>query len=95
VIYDERRGVVQDGSRDAVLAVAYRLLDRGAQGIVLGCTKLGLLVPPGSVERAPLFPTTRLPIEAAPPRSHPLTVLMGRSPAVRRTRAGARSAPPP
>jgi aspartate racemase len=66
VIYDELCvGVVQDASRDAVLAAARRLLDRGAQGIVLGCTELELLVIPGSLGQAPLFPTTRLHVEAA------------------------------
>jgi aspartate racemase len=66
VIYDELcAGVVQDASRDAVLAVLRLLLARGAQGVVLGCTELELLVAPGSLGQVPLFPTTRLHVEAA------------------------------
>jgi aspartate racemase len=66
VIYDELcLGVVHDASRDALLAVARRLLDRGAEGIVLGCTELELLVTPGSLGTVPLFPTTQLHVEAA------------------------------
>jgi aspartate racemase len=66
VIYDELcLGVVDDASRDALLAVARRLLDRGAEGIVLGCTELELLVTPGSLGTVPLFPTTQLHVEAA------------------------------
>jgi aspartate/glutamate racemase len=40
-------------------------LDRGAEGIVLGCTELELLVTPGSLGTVPLFPTTQLHVEAA------------------------------
>lgn len=66
VIYDELCvGVVRDTSRHAVVAVARRLIDRGAQGLVLGCTELELLVGPGSLAEVPLFPTTRLHVEAA------------------------------
>jgi aspartate racemase len=66
VIYDELcLGVVDDASRDALLAVARRLLDRGAEGIVLGCTELELLVTPGSLGTVPLFPTTQLHVDAA------------------------------
>jgi aspartate racemase len=66
VIYDELCvGVVRDTSRDAVAAVARRLIERGAQGLVLGCTELELLVGPGSLGEVPVFPTTRLHVEAA------------------------------
>lgn len=66
IIYDELcMGRVEDASRDALLAVARRLVVRGAQGIVLGCTELELLATPGSLGEIPLFPTTRLHVEAA------------------------------
>jgi aspartate racemase len=66
VIYDELCvGVVHDASRDALLAVARRLLDRGAEGVVLGCTELELLLTPGGLGTVPLFPTTRLHVDAA------------------------------
>jgi aspartate racemase len=66
VIYDELCvGVVRDAARDAVRAVAERLVDRGAQGVVLGCTELELLLTPGRLGQVPLFPTTRLHVAAA------------------------------
>jgi aspartate racemase len=65
VIYDELcRGVVRDESRDAYRRVVGRLLERGAEAIVLGCTEIGLLLGPEDSE-APLFDTTRLHAEAA------------------------------
>src|SRR3954452_23945214 len=45
VIYDELCvGVVDDGSRQAYRDVMARLAARGAQGILLGCTEIDLLV---------------------------------------------------
>jgi aspartate racemase len=66
VIYDELcRGLVLDRSRDAVLAVVRRLSAAGAEGVVLGCTELELLLPDEGAGAVPLFPTTRLHVEAA------------------------------
>ncbi|MGM0385651.1 MAG: aspartate/glutamate racemase family protein [Actinomycetota bacterium] len=66
IIYDELCvGRVEVSSRESLLAVARRLVDRGAEGIVLGCTELELLATPGSLGPVPLFPTTRLHVEAA------------------------------
>ena len=65
VIYDELvRGVVRDSSRSAYLAVIERLVDRGAEGVIAGCTEIELLVGPDDVA-VPYFPTTRLHAEAA------------------------------
>ena len=65
VIYDELCvGVVRPASRAAYLAVIDRLVARGAQGVVLGCTEIELLVGPDDVD-VPVFPTTRLHVEAA------------------------------
>ncbi len=65
VIYDELcQGRVLESSRDAVGAVIGRLADAGAQGVILGCTELELLIgqPDSPI---PTFPTTRLHVEAA------------------------------
>ena len=60
VIYDELcRGRIEDASRAAYLEVIERLAARGAQGIVLGCTEIGLLVSPADTA-LPLFDTTAL-----------------------------------
>lgn len=65
VIYDELCvGVVAEESRQAYAAVISRLVDRGAQGVILGCTEIELLV--GQRDSSvPVFPTTRLHSEAA------------------------------
>jgi aspartate racemase len=65
VIYDELvQGIVRDDSRAGYRDVMARLVDAGADGIVLGCTEIGLLV--GAQDAAvPLFDTTALHAEAA------------------------------
>ena len=65
VIYDELvLGKVSDASREQYLVIIERLVERGAQGVVLGCTEIELLVEQQHVA-VPLFPTTRLHAEAA------------------------------
>jgi aspartate racemase len=44
--------------------VIERLLDRGAEGVIAGCTEIELLVGPDDVD-VPYFPTTALHAEAA------------------------------
>jgi aspartate racemase len=69
VIYDELcLGIVKETSRAAYVAVIDRLVAAGAQGVVLGCTEIELLIGPGDV-RVPVFPTTRLHVEAAVERA--------------------------
>ena len=41
-----------------------RLVGRGAQGVVLGCTEIELLIGPDDVD-VPTFPTTALHVAAA------------------------------
>jgi aspartate racemase len=66
VIYDELcRGVVRPGSRAEYDRVIAGLVDDGAEGVVLGCTEIELLVDPEGPTPVPLFPTTRLHCEAA------------------------------
>ena len=65
IIYDELCvGVVKDDSRDAYRAVMARLAADGAEGILLGCTEIDLLVGPRDAT-VPLFDTTRLHAERA------------------------------
>ncbi len=65
VIYEELCvGVVREESRAAYRQVIGRLVAAGAEGIVLGCTEIELLV--GQQDSpVPVFPTTRLHVEAA------------------------------
>jgi aspartate racemase len=58
------KGEVKESSRRACLDIIRRLVARGAEGVILGCTELPLLVKPGDMD-IPLFNTTRLHAEAA------------------------------
>ena len=69
VIYDELvQGRVEPASRDAYRAVIARLVGRGAEAVILGCTEIMLLVGP-SDSPVPLFDTTRIHAEAAVERA--------------------------
>jgi len=65
VIYEELcAGRLEEASRERYRRVMADLVDRGAEGIVLGCTEIGLLV--GDDDAAvPLFDTTVLHAQAA------------------------------
>ena len=65
VIYEELvLGVVREDSRRAYREVIERLVAEGAQGIVLGCTEIELLI--GAEDSpVPVYPTTRLHVQAA------------------------------
>ena len=60
VIYDELCvGIVDDGSRDEYRRIMAGLADQGAQGVLLGCTEIDLLVGQADCP-VPVFDTTRL-----------------------------------
>jgi aspartate racemase len=58
-------GVVRDDSRQAFLSIMDDLADAGAEGLVLGCTEIELLVDQSDFPAAPLFDTTALHVERA------------------------------
>lgn len=65
IIYDELvRGIVADSSRQRYEAIIDGLVERGAEGVILGCTEIELLVDPTD-DRWRLFPTTKLHALAA------------------------------
>ena len=65
VIYEELCvGVVDGGSREEYRRIMRELADRGAEGILLGCTEIELLVGPED-SPVPVFDTTRLHAERA------------------------------
>jgi len=65
IIYDELcLGIVRDASRQVYREVIERLVSAGAQGIILGCTEIELLITAAD-SPVPVFPTTRLHVEAA------------------------------
>ena len=69
VIYNELvQGRVEPGSRDAYQGVIARLVERGAEAVILGCTEIMLLVRPED-SAVPLFDTTAIHAEAAVERA--------------------------
>jgi aspartate racemase len=65
VIYEELvLGKIEEASRAAYRRIVDRLVAEGAQGVILGCTEIGLLLGPGD-GAVPLFDTARIHAEAA------------------------------
>ena len=65
VIYDELVvGEIRQDSKERYLDIIQRLVEGGAEGIILGCTEIGLLVHDGDC-RVPLFDTTKIHAMAA------------------------------
>ena len=65
VIYDELvLGEIKDESREAYKHIIKKLITDGAQGVILGCTEIGLLVKDKD-SRVPLFDTTYIHAVAA------------------------------
>jgi aspartate racemase len=65
VIYDELvKGIIKPESRQGFIEIIQRLGQRGAEGVILGCTEIPLLVSEAD-SWLPLFNTTTLHAEAA------------------------------
>ena len=65
VIFDELCvGIIREDSKRLLLRVIEDLRGRGAQGVILGCTELGLLVGPEDVD-LPVFDTAVIHAEEA------------------------------
>ncbi|SEU43688.1 aspartate/glutamate racemase family protein [Nonomuraea wenchangensis] len=65
VIYQElTQGRVEDCSREEYRRIIAGLARRGAQGVILGCTEITLLVGPAD-SPVPVFDSTRIHVEAA------------------------------
>ena len=65
IIFDELvHGVVREESREEYRRVIAALTDRGAQGVILGCTEIELLIGADDVE-VPIFPTAAIQAAAA------------------------------
>ena len=69
VIYEELcRGRIEDSSRRRFVEIVERLRADGAEGVILGCTEIGLLIGDDDVE-LPTFDTARIHAEAAVERA--------------------------
>ena len=65
IIYDELgQGVIRDESRRAYVGIIEDLVRRGAQGVILGCTEIPLLIQQKD-SPVPVFDTTALHAAAA------------------------------
>jgi aspartate racemase len=65
VIYEELcRGIARDAARVRLRELIGELIARGAQGVILGCTEIAMLIEPRD-SPVPIFDTTRLHAEAA------------------------------
>ncbi|TVR29612.1 MAG: aspartate/glutamate racemase family protein [Spirochaetaceae bacterium] len=65
IIYKELvLGTISESSRAEYIRIADDLAARGAQGVILGCTEIGMLLRPADVA-VPLYDTTRIHAEAA------------------------------
>jgi aspartate racemase len=65
IIYEELcRGVISESSRERYRRVVSELVAMGAEGVILGCTEIGLLLGPTDVA-VPLFDTAELHAQAA------------------------------
>ena len=66
VIYNELvKGIIRDESRQQYQAIIQQLVAAGAQGIILGCTEIELLISQPEHSPVPIFPTTYLHAVAA------------------------------
>jgi len=65
IIYDELcLGVIREASRQAYRDAIMRLVQAGAEGVILGCTEIELLIS-DTDSPVPVFATTRLHVQAA------------------------------
>ena len=65
VIYDELViGDIRQHSKEQYLGIIEQMVNQGAQGVILGCTEIGLLIHQQDCQ-VPLFDTTRIHAEAA------------------------------
>lgn len=58
------RGVINEASRSRYISIIESLVGKGAQGAILGCTEIPMLVKPGDVS-VPVFDTTQIHAAAA------------------------------
>ncbi|MFP4051879.1 MAG: aspartate/glutamate racemase family protein [Thermoplasmata archaeon] len=65
IVYKELcRGIQKEESKDELLDIIYNLVERGAEGVILGCTEIPLIINQMDID-IPTFDTMRLHAEAA------------------------------
>ncbi|QZA76630.1 aspartate/glutamate racemase family protein [Deefgea tanakiae] len=65
IIYQELcQGIINESSRQEYIAIIQQLIKLGAEGVILGCTEIAMLIQQQNVE-IPIFDTTELHIRYA------------------------------
>ncbi len=65
IIYQELcQGIVKESSRQEYIAIINQLIEQGAEGVILGCTEITMLIKQQDVD-IPIFDTTELHIRHA------------------------------
>lgn len=65
IIYDELcSGIIRQSSKETYLSIIDKLVENGAQAIILGCTEIGMLIKQSDTS-IPLFDTTLIHAEKA------------------------------
>jgi len=64
IIYNELcQGLISEDSKQALISIIQQLVNDGAEGVILGCTELPLLIKPSDTQ-VPLFDTLQLHVQA-------------------------------
>lgn len=61
--YELGAGILKPKKKIAYLSIIQELIDKGAEGIILGCTEIPLLIQQSDV-KVPVFDTTKIHSEA-------------------------------
>lgn len=70
IVFEElTKGIVREDSRETYLTAIDSMVDEGAEGLVLGCTEIDLLIEQAVRPDVPMFDTTALHVERAVERS--------------------------
>ena len=59
------QGLIKRESKSAYLGIVERMQARGAEGVILGCTEIPLLISQPDLPDVPMFDTTALHAERA------------------------------
>ncbi len=58
------KGIIKERSKQEFIQFSTQLIDRGVQGIILGCTEIPLLINKNDFESIPVFDTTKIHVKA-------------------------------
>jgi aspartate racemase len=58
------KGLFLDATRERFVAIINKLVDKGAEGVILGCTEIPILIKQENC-KVPVFDTTRIHSAAA------------------------------